>query len=136
KFRLVLVAGRLQPPRSGGSVRPALPRESGPSVRVAEAAASAYPGHSDQPRRRSTGKRRHHAARVLNQHPIAGRNMKPSVQALTAAGQSIWLDYIRRDMLENGELERLVREEGLRGMTSNPSIFEKAIAGPHYDRLV
>lgn len=62
--------------------------------------------------------------------------MKPSVQALTAAGQSIWLDYIRRDMLENGELERLVREEGLRGMTSNPSIFEKAIAGPHYDRLV
>lgn len=62
--------------------------------------------------------------------------MKPSVKALTAAGQSIWLDYIRRDMLENGELAQLVREEGLRGMTSNPSIFEKALAGPHYGTLI
>ena len=43
-------------------------------------------------------------------------------------GQSIWLDYIRRDLLTGGELKRLVKEDGLRGMTSNPSIFEKAIA--------
>ncbi len=42
-------------------------------------------------------------------------------------GQSIWLDYIRRDMLENGELAALV-DEGIRGVTSNPSIFEAAIA--------
>ena len=42
-------------------------------------------------------------------------------------GQSIWLDYIRRDMLSNGELEALIAE-GVRGVTSNPSIFEKAIA--------
>lgn len=62
--------------------------------------------------------------------------MKKSVQALTEAGQSIWLDYIRRDMLQNGELAQLVREEGLRGMTSNPSIFEKALAGPHYGALI
>src|SRR6266536_727137 len=44
-------------------------------------------------------------------------------------GQSIWLDYIRRDLIEDGELKRLIDEDGLRGMTSNPAIFEKAIAG-------
>ena len=43
-------------------------------------------------------------------------------------GQSIWLDYIRRDLLTGGELKRLIDEDGLRGMTSNPAIFEKAIA--------
>jgi len=43
-------------------------------------------------------------------------------------GQSIWLDYIRRDLFTGGELKRLVKEDGLRGMTSNPAIFEKAIA--------
>jgi transaldolase len=50
-------------------------------------------------------------------------------------GQSIWLDYIRRDLIVSGELRRLIEEDGLRGMTSNPSIFEKAIAESHiYDR--
>src|SRR5947199_8786487 len=44
-------------------------------------------------------------------------------------GQSIWLDYIRRNLITSGELRRLIDEDGLRGMTSNPSIFEKAIAG-------
>jgi transaldolase/glucose-6-phosphate isomerase len=43
-------------------------------------------------------------------------------------GQSVWLDYIRRDLLTSGELKRLIEEDGLRGMTSNPAIFEKAIA--------
>jgi len=43
-------------------------------------------------------------------------------------GQSVWLDYIRRDLFTNGELKRLIDQDGLRGMTSNPSIFEKAIA--------
>src|SRR5262249_11800181 len=43
--------------------------------------------------------------------------------------QSIWLDYIRRDLISSGELQRLIEEDGLRGMTSNPAIFEKAIAG-------
>jgi transaldolase/glucose-6-phosphate isomerase len=46
-------------------------------------------------------------------------------------GQSVWLDYIRRNLLTTGELKRLIEEDGLRGMTSNPSIFEKAIAGSH-----
>jgi transaldolase/glucose-6-phosphate isomerase len=48
---------------------------------------------------------------------------------LQTFGQSIWLDYIRRDLLKDGELQRLITEDGLRGMTSNPAIFEKAIAG-------
>ncbi len=48
---------------------------------------------------------------------------------LQSFGQSIWLDYIRRDLLHGGELQRLITEDGLRGMTSNPAIFEKAIAG-------
>jgi transaldolase/glucose-6-phosphate isomerase len=52
----------------------------------------------------------------------------PLIQ-LQTFGQSIWLDYIRRDLLKGGELQRLITEDGLRGMTSNPAIFEKAIAG-------
>jgi transaldolase len=49
-------------------------------------------------------------------------------------GQSIWLDYVRRDLIASGELRRLIKEDGLRGMTSNPSIFEKAIGESHiYD---
>lgn len=47
---------------------------------------------------------------------------------LLPEGQSVWLDYIRRDLMQSGELARLVREDGLRGMTSNPAIFEKAIS--------
>ena len=43
-------------------------------------------------------------------------------------GQSVWLDYIRRDLFTTGELKRLIDDDGLRGMTSNPAIFEKAIA--------
>jgi transaldolase len=56
------------------------------------------------------------------------------LRELGTLGQSIWLDYIRRDLMVSGELRRLIEEDGLRGMTSNPSIFEKAIAGSHdYD---
>jgi transaldolase/glucose-6-phosphate isomerase len=44
-------------------------------------------------------------------------------------GQSVWLDYLRRSLFTSGELRRLIEEDGLRGVTSNPSIFEKAIAG-------
>ena len=44
-------------------------------------------------------------------------------------GQSPWYDYITRDLVVTGELRRLIRDDGLRGMTSNPTIFEKAIAG-------
>jgi transaldolase/glucose-6-phosphate isomerase len=44
-------------------------------------------------------------------------------------GQSVWLDYIRRGLITSGELERLVEEDGLKGVTSNPAIFAKAITG-------
>src|SRR4051794_4704789 len=51
------------------------------------------------------------------------------LQKLTEAGVSVWLDQIRRGMIESGELRRLVDEDSLRGVTSNPAIFEKAILG-------
>ena len=49
--------------------------------------------------------------------------------ALTEAGTAVWLDQIRRSLIESGELKRLVDEDCLRGVTSNPAIFEKAILG-------
>ena len=52
-----------------------------------------------------------------------------SLKALEQFGQAIWLDYIRRGLMTSGELKRMIDEDGLKGMTSNPSIFEKAIAG-------
>jgi transaldolase / glucose-6-phosphate isomerase len=58
-----------------------------------------------------------------------GKPIENPLQALTRYGQSVWLDYIRRNLISTGELARLIREDGLRGVTSNPSIFEKAIAG-------
>lgn len=49
-------------------------------------------------------------------------------------GQSVWLDFIRRNIILNGELQKMIDQDGLRGITSNPSIFEKAIAGSNdYD---
>ncbi|MGB6198909.1 MAG: transaldolase [Candidatus Acidiferrales bacterium] len=50
------------------------------------------------------------------------------LKQLGTLGQSLWLDYIRRDLITSGKLKRLIEEDGLRGMTSNPAIFEKAIA--------
>ncbi len=54
---------------------------------------------------------------------------KNPLQRLHEFGQSIWLDFIRRSLLASGQLQKLIDEDGLLGMTSNPSIFEKAIAG-------
>jgi transaldolase / glucose-6-phosphate isomerase len=51
------------------------------------------------------------------------------LQGLLAYGQSPWLDFIRRDILLNGDLKKMIDNDGLRGMTSNPAIFEKAITG-------
>lgn len=51
------------------------------------------------------------------------------LKELGGQGQSIWLDYIRRNLIRSGELKRMVEEDGIRGVTSNPTIFEKAIAG-------
>ena len=51
------------------------------------------------------------------------------LKALNDYGQSVWLDFIRRNLLTSGELKRLIEQDGLKGVTSNPAIFEKAIAG-------
>lgn len=53
--------------------------------------------------------------------------MNPLKQ-LSMAGQSVWLDYIDHNLVRSGELQRMVSEDGLTGVTSNPVIFEKAIA--------
>jgi transaldolase len=54
--------------------------------------------------------------------------------ALHDVGQSIWLDFIDRTILQNGDLARMIREDALTGMTSNPTIFEKALSeGDEYD---
>ncbi len=61
----------------------------------------------------------------MNKNPLLG---------LEAFGQSVWLDYLRRNALDNGEIQGLIEQDGVSGLTSNPSIFEKAIAGSHdYD---
>jgi transaldolase len=56
------------------------------------------------------------------------------LQQLAEQGQSVWLDYISRDLLTSGELKRMIAEDNVTGMTSNPTIFQKAIAqGSDYD---
>lgn len=65
---------------------------------------------------------------MTNKNPLLG---------LKSLGQSIWLDYLRRDSLENGDLKAWICHDGARGLTSNPSIFEKAIGGSHdYDQAI
>jgi len=63
------------------------------------------------------------------QRPQQAAKAANPLRVLNDYGQSVWLDYIRRSLITTGELERLIEEDGLRGVTSNPSIFEKAIAG-------
>src|SRR5215207_1185028 len=66
-----------------------------------------------------------------------GAGVNERFAALTAAGTSVWLDQIRRSLITSGELERLERELSLRGVTSNPAIFEKAILGStDYDEQI
>jgi transaldolase len=57
-----------------------------------------------------------------------------NLHKLSALGQSVWIDYLSRDLLETGELERMMREDAVVGVTSNPTIFQKAISQGHrYD---
>ena len=63
--------------------------------------------------------------------------MNNPLLGLEALGQSVWMDFLRRGTISSGELERLIDEDGLSGVTSNPSIFEKAIVGSHdYDESI
>ncbi len=57
-----------------------------------------------------------------------GEGMNP-LKGLLGYGQSPWMDYVRRDLLTSGQLKKYIDNDGLRGMTSNPAIFEKAITG-------
>jgi hypothetical protein len=52
---------------------------------------------------------------------------------LRAAGQSVWLDHLRRALLTHGGLEHRIRHDAVRGVTSNPTIFRRAIAGSTND---
>ena len=72
---------------------------------------------------RFTGEERH--VRRLGKMTAIGNPLR----ALGIFGQSVWLDYMRRSLITSGELRRLIDEDGVRGVTSNPAIFEKAIAG-------
>jgi transaldolase/glucose-6-phosphate isomerase len=65
------------------------------------------------------------------------KGTKNPLKELLSYGQSMWLDYIRRDLFTTGKLKTLISEDGLRGMTSNPAIFEKAIADSNlYDDIL
>src|SRR3954466_4557472 len=56
------------------------------------------------------------------------------LQELSDQGKSVWVDFVSREALEDGTIERLIREDAVVGLTSNPTIFQKAIAaGDHYD---
>src|SRR5438270_11197932 len=65
---------------------------------------------------------------ILTEQAKSTRHSNP-LRELQNYGQSVWLDFIRRSLLTSGELEHLIDDDGLRGVTSNPAIFEKAIAG-------
>ena len=72
--------------------------------------------------------------RIPNASPAQDTN---PLKGLLAYGQSPWLDFIRRNILLNGDLKKMIQEDGLRGMTSNPAIFEKAItAGDDYNDII
>ena len=61
-------------------------------------------------------------------------HVKTPIAAIQAHGQSVWIDFMSREFLENGELHRMIEQDDLRGVTSNPTIFEKAIGhGSQYD---
>src|SRR6266478_4005039 len=69
-----------------------------------------------------------------NVNAVQGGN---PLKGLLAYGQSPWLDFIRRNILLNGDLKKMIADDGLRGMTSNPAIFEKAItAGDDYKDII
>src|SRR4029079_7467589 len=79
----------------------------------------------------------HGTRRVGGEAVTSVMNVNERLAGRTQAGTSIWLDQIRRSLTQGGELRRLVEEDSLRGETSNPAIFEKAILGSQdYDEQI
>ncbi len=58
------------------------------------------------------------------------------LREITALGQAVWINNLNRALIEDGHLRRLIDEDGLSGVTSNPSIFEKAMGAAHRDRRI
>jgi len=69
---------------------------------------------------------------VKTSNTEVSKSGKNPLKGLLDYGQSPWMDYIRRDLLTGGELKRLIQDDGLMGMTSNPSIFAKAISSSNF----
>ena len=55
--------------------------------------------------------------------------MTNPLKAISELGQSVWIDHLSREFIASGRLNRMIREDGIKGVTSNPTIFEKAING-------
>ena len=64
---------------------------------------------------------------IMDGAKLSTKTSSSPLRGLQELGQSVWLDYIRRDLIASGELQRLVDERGVTGVTANPSVFEKAI---------
>src|SRR5690242_15058881 len=60
---------------------------------------------------------------------VLGAKRANALRVLAELGQSVWLDYVRRSLITSGEIHQMIEQDGIRGVTSNPSIFQKAIAG-------
>ncbi len=73
----------------------------------------------------------------MDAEAVEGGSGRAKVDELLARGQSLWLDTLSRELMETGELSRLINDFGIRGITTNPAIFEKAISGsPDYDNEI
>ena len=68
--------------------------------------------------------------------PTRRSDMTSPTRALHELGQSLWLDNITRGMLDDGTIKRYIEEYSVTGLTSNPSIFDKAVEGGGYDEAI
>src|SRR5205085_10042601 len=111
---------------------PRVRRRPGPGAAGLGRRAAAHPAGL----RRGHG-REERAAMTSQSSPGTPRTPGSPIARLNDYGQSPWYDNIRRSQLEGGDLQRMIEEDGIRGVTSNPTIFEKAIsAGNEYDGVI
>src|SRR5438445_8302848 len=78
--------------------------------------------------------RRDFARSKRSRREVSMSMSKSRLHQLSELGQSVWIDFLSREMLQTGELERMMRDDAVVGVTSNPTIFQKAISqGDRYD---